>query len=1004
MTDSDFLNGTGEGRQTWQDVLAHYNSYLPDAEARRQATLTAEYAAMFFPQSILSRTWQASKAGNTDDTAAQSYGAKRLRQLGLTPADGFHVADCGGIKIRYNYLTGEPVTYITPRYRQLAANRKSNAADVEPRTVYERLRLAPAAVTDGKKYISPSKDETDGIGTLPFFPLQVRQAYRAGAKIPALTFTEGEIKAAICAKKYGIPAVSFAGNTVYKLNNDIRQLLQTTLPEVVYINYDSDATRNNGTATEYGRRYGFFHSFVTFARQLYQYQADTGHRFKIVLVIPTGTGGKGIDDVLQSEPAAAAAYKSGVSSRFFAFYGVCVNSFVSVAETVFSVHRQYFKHIEGVLLHGTETEYLTDILTRYGIPITPEGICGKQWNVPTGTGKTYLAAQVAQVAQVVLCVPTTVLAEAIADKYGAALWTGKKKADDAQAAQFIVCNYKSFKSLFNVISPANYHLFVDEIHNTAADYLCKTLSYIAERTELFASVTTLTGTPFPQFCAAFQLPQVTVSKPRKQKNFYIYECKEVRKAAAILFKNSVAAGRIPVLILNDTNDSGKLGALKCLLQDVTGITTLNSYTKETAQFQAIVQTRRLHSETVGIITTSVLKEGNDIDNTAAFDFIVIGNHHVNDIEQFANRSRNGTDIAVYWLRSLKAKTDKCKFNVHATAAAYMKQTQAQIDILNSAQHTELPETAAAAWYKTVNNIFNTFPIKHTADGYTVDGLRLNSDLFKMELFAMCANLGMYCERLELLGYTVHRDTIEAAEAAAQLGIQTIKQFQVKAECSKQDTAEIKAAKAAAQERERSEIAAVITEIDQTADVHLITDRRNRRSLSKAETILFNSYIKLMDICSHSAAIEHLKRCGISKAKHRDTLQRAAIQRIMLEGGELRQYRPEFAAAMVAIYERLQTGKAYEPAQLYGMFLDCLRVNTAFNDFKLRNGRQDKLLRLLRLFFDVTIKPLRIGGELQKVIVLSNIDTAAMLGAEIVDVCLHCLADNLQAEFLEIVPF
>ena len=1019
------LYSDDERAQTWQELLIKYKASLPDDEALTKANMTAELAAPFFSNSILVRTWKAAQTSTPKTiTIPESYAAERLRKLRLTAADGFRVdeggagyksgtdadgkpiyskTNSGGIAIRYHRLDGEPVTYTTPRFRQLAANRRSIVSDVEPQYFYERIRFTPQDErAAGRKYSSPSDNETDGIGTVTFFPLQVRQAYQSAQTIPVLTATEGEVKAAVCAKLFGIPAIAFAGYTVYKLCDNTKKLLSAAQPDIYIINFDSDAVRNDPTkneSDEYWRRYGFFNSFVKYARELFDFQTETGQLFDVVLCIPTGIGGKGLDDILLSEPEAAAAYKSGINSRFFTFYRVCVNSFVSVAETVFSVYRQYWKHIEGTFLHGTKGEYLTDILTRNGIPITPETICGKQWNVPTGTGKTFLSAQVAkfaQVAKVVLCVPTTILAETIASKYGAALWIGKKKDDEAKSAQFIVCNYKSFQSLFNVIAPGSYHLFIDEIHNTAADIYCKPLSYIAERAELFASVTTLTGTPFPQFCKAFQLPQANVTSPKKAKRFYLYHCKEVRKAAAVLFKKSLAAGRIPVLILNDTNETGKLGAFKCLLQDVTGISTLNSYTKGTDAFQSIVQARQLHSGTAGIITTSILKEGNDIDDAKPFDFIVIGNHHVNDIEQFANRSRNGTDIAVYWLRSLKATNKDSRINVHSQAAVYIKQTQAQIDILNSADYQPLPDSAPAAWYKTVNNICN-FPIKETDTGYELDGLRLNADLFKMEMFAMCANVDLYCERLEKLGYEVHRDTLEAAEIG-------IKQFEIKVECNKQDTAEIKAAKELAKEAERIEVAAVIADIDEVADVHIITDRRNRRTLSKAETILYNSYIKLMEVCSHSAAIDHLNRDGISKAKHRDTLQRAAIQRIMLDGAELRKVRPEFAAAMVAVYERLQTGTAYEPAKLYAEFLDCLKVNTSFNDFRLRNGRQDAVLRLLRLFFDVTFKSRKQGGNVSKCIVLQPIDAAALLGSEVIDVCVHCLADNLQAEFLEIAPF
>ncbi|HPD28341.1 MAG TPA: hypothetical protein PK673_08215, partial [Paludibacteraceae bacterium] len=227
MTDTgSFYNGTGKGRQTWQEVLAYYETYLNKAEAYKQATLTAEYTAMCFPFSVLAKTWKAAQADAPppppppqdttllDNTVCESYGDTRLRSDGLTQADGFFVSDCGGIVIPYHDIEGEPVTYITPRFRQLFENRKSNAADIEPRTIYERLRLAPENVTGKNKYRSPSKDETGGIGTLTFFPLQVRQAYKAAQRIPVITATEGEIKAAVCSKHYGIPTISFSGNTV----------------------------------------------------------------------------------------------------------------------------------------------------------------------------------------------------------------------------------------------------------------------------------------------------------------------------------------------------------------------------------------------------------------------------------------------------------------------------------------------------------------------------------------------------------------------------------------------------------------------------------------------------------------------------------------------------------------------------------------------------------------------------------------------------------------------
>lgn len=949
-------------------------------------------------------------------TIPESYGAERLRKLGLTAVDGFRVDEGGdsyqsgtdsggkpiyqktthgGIAIRYHWLDGEPVSYITPRFRQLVANRRGMGSDIEPRRYYERIRLTPQDErTAGRKYSSPSNTETNHIGNIAFLPLQVRQLCQAAQQLQNLTITEGEIKAAVAAKNYGIPTIAFAGISVFRLTDEVRQLIKTTKPRTVTILPDSDAVRDNGTDGEYFRRYNFFSSFVTFARDLFDFQTETGIHFDVVLCIPTGTGGKGLDDILLCESEAAAAYKSGIDSRFFTFYRVCIDSFVSVAETVFRVYRKYWKHTEGTFLHGKDDEHLTDILIRNGIPITAAGICGKQWNVPTGTGKTYLSAQLAKVAKVVLCVPTTILAESIASKYGAVLWIGKQKDARAKSAQFIVCNYKSFQSLFGVINSKEYNLFIDEIHNTAADIYHEPLSYIAERAELFASITTLTGTPFPQFCKAFQLPQLNVTSPKEAKRFYLYHCKEVRKSAAELFKKSLAAGRIPVVILNDTSTTGKLGSLLALLQDTAGISTLNSYTKETEEFQSIVKERRLHKSTVGIITTSILKEGNDIDDEKPFDFIVIGNHHVNDLEQFANRSRNGTDVAVYWLRSSKANNKNCGINVHGQAAEYITYTQPQIEILNNTRPT-VTDSAPSAWYETIRNLFERFPIKKTVTGYELDGLRLTVALFRMEQSAMCANVELYCERLAKLGYEVHRETV-----TSNLGIQP---FKIELESSKPDRAAIKAAKASAKEIELEEVEKIITHINNIANVHIIMEESKSSTLSKEKKILYSSYIKLVEVCSHSAAIVHLKRDGISKAKIRDTLQRAALHRILIDGNELWEKRYGFAVAIFAVYTKLQTNKPYTPASLYTEFIDCLNLNSLFN-FRLRNGRQDAVRRLLRLFFNVSNKTGKRDGIVSKYIVLQPIDTAALLGIVESDICVDCLADDLQDDFPEIVPF
>lgn len=292
------------------------------------------------------------------------------------------------------------------------------------------------------------------------------------------------------------------------------------------------------------------------------------------------------------------------------------------------------------------SEYISDIKA---------DLTGKIIYADTGTGKTRWA--VGHFDKLIIAVPYYSLCENIASEYNIASFSGRKKFD-GPAPDKIVTTFASVKTLVRKLGKkaGNYHFVVDEGHNLTISatrgFMLSDLTYIIECLELqrFQSNTILSGTwLFNIHPILKEMEVVRVQKPRITKKLHYIRADHTLQATIDLVKESVACGRFPFVLQNDT--SIKRDTLIGMLKGVK-VKSFTSRSKQDADFKAIVEESMIQPGIEAIVTTTVLKEGNNINNPVAVDIIVVGNYHSSEIEQVSQRFRKARAINIYMVKSI----------------------------------------------------------------------------------------------------------------------------------------------------------------------------------------------------------------------------------------------------------------------------------------------------------------------------------------------------------------
>lgn len=409
---------------------------------------------------------------------------------------------------------------------------------------------------------------------------------------------------------------------------------------------------------------------------------------------------------------------------------------------------------------GKKGEYLTNIFERYKVDFND--VFGKYIVSPTGSGKTNLTAILSGLPgrKVVLVVPTKALLKRVCERHkeqsAVPFFGGIQNRQLPDGVRFIVTTVQSFKALGTRIELQQFDVILDECHGLTADtsrsFKLADLRFFYNNAKKYArSITYLTGTPLYNFHPNFaEIERWTITAPHlREKSAYIINCKNSAATVAQFFRDSVAAGRFPIVLLNDK--FLKLETLKTALSGY-NIAILNSDKKEDEVFKAITANAKIPDGIEGIITTVVLKEGNDIHDGRSFDFFIVGQHHSSTIEQISARARTAVDISVYILKHEDRKKSDRDFNPAQYARLAIDRAQHFCDEHNAQTATD--DTTALFHEHCARLAIQTAAIhKNEINGrYEVCYFALNNEVYTAHTSAEYTNDKLQIKGLEQYGF------------------------------------------------------------------------------------------------------------------------------------------------------------------------------------------------------------------------------------------------------------
>jgi hypothetical protein len=911
-----------------------------------------------------------------------NYAKDRLQKLNLSHADGFEpCSGTGDMLIQYHCLNGDRAYYHSESSRTTAAIEAPER--FRNRKPYIARRIAPERLT-GKdnKYNRPAA------AAIPFIPLQVRQLYKSSKACTLALFTEGEVKAAYIAKNFQLPAIAFAGISNYKLNADIKQFLTAKQPPALVLNYDSDGRR----ADDKSRLASFFGSAFWFCIELVTFYKLQGLTLpKIYICIQNEEQAhKGIDDLLQAVgKQAAAELRTCQTSEYFTFLEVHPDKVYKCLSDFFNYSDGRLKNYTGLLLRAdfysdkeskTRTR-LTDVLQANILP--PAAIFGKLWNVPTGTGKTTAIIKAAALQKVAFFAPLTgivdqVYNDAITAGIDAVKYTGNN-ADRQYLAdrlngldpQMIVCTYASAKSLCRMLGRITdkFNLVIDEFHSTTAAaspaFMLRQLNGLLDTACNYKTITGLTGTPLLNLHPVTKgLPQVTIKltgEPKTETEFI--QSADPLKAAADAFKESITAGRLPIVLFNNKKDG--LTDLLALLKDNADITCFNADNKDNPIFKGLIENGLLGDNVSGLISTTVLEMGINNNTAKDINIIILGNFHPVTIKQFKERNRlakchltiiqkfdpdnaekaaelqqqynslSETDKAgeqgKKLLKTIKALT--------TTAARYIDRDTEAEKLIRQAERICIalnlcePESDILDIRTALQNPY----IRETAAGFIPDYLAIQNYIFETEKHWLNSSPERLLKALSKYGFEVYNN--DKLNIKTDIEERTEEDF----EAAQLRRAANKAAKAKLFEE-------ISAELQGTGLPQLTAERSIKAKDTTAQAKEF--YQMFLDIRKHcktdQQALELFTATDGKTARAKLTIQRLKTTRAIFDSHDI-------GKAPAAILNDFAVGQRFGFNQLKVAFISCLRTDPTIDIEPYdKVKRLDRILKKLRMFFEVDL--------------------------------------------------
>lgn len=563
---------------------------------------------------------------------------------------------------------------------------------------------------------------------------------------------------------------------------------------------------------------------------------------------------------------------------------------------------------------------------------------------PTGSGKSYYVGNVVKEKRVMV-VPTQSLVLQFAKEYNATPFfqDAKTVADD----NFIVTTYSSLMKLSMKINTKEYVLFIDEAHNFTASanpfFLLDEMNEVLELLPSFKNYHLLSATPLfnnEPFINSLRLIEIKLEKQLVKKQIIKMSAVDTLKVIKNIADDCFAQNRQFIVLSNNTNEEGRLGKIQSVLSHLK-IATVNSKTKTSDDYYAIAIEGDM-TQCDGIITTTVIKEGNSITkHSSEVTVIVDGSFHPAELEQISARFRNAEKVNLAIVKSAKAKTVYIPFNIEEELSNINEVIVNLENVRNAMEKSTLIYNELSTLSTLERNYFR----EDESGKLVVDNLHISNRIFEIEKKVANSDLRYMITYLRKLGWE-HDSAIDSQSSTNTL----ISSEKEKVKCDIESKKEINIAK----------MEGVYEDILQHDFKHNSTILEQLKNDSKSDSkeieirslvnYIYNNYECNNDIVG---VLETVKKYKTKQSKS-FIYSNTNIRKIR-ENMDLNNPLHKFVKE---VYDTFKIGNRYNTDNMYEMFINCLKNNNLYN--KETHGSKNKISNIVKSFFLIDRKTVRNG--------------------------------------------
>jgi hypothetical protein len=629
-----------------------------------------------------------------------------------------------------------------------------------------------------------------------------------------------------------------------------------------------------------------------------------------------------------------------------------------------SIHRKTEKQISGAI--GT---YLSTVLAEHNIPVDIASFKNTIVISQTGSGKGYIMEQMCQKGFNICIFPVESLVEQMTDrirKAGCKVFSyfGEHPIlNDLGDHHTITTTIASFPKLVRKLIEKygesflkNINILWDEEHHFTASanpgFMLMELSRSIELLPLFGSFTGFTGTYIPNshpFLAGLSILKVDIPIIPPQIDILI--CNDTILSTATKIREHVQKGEKFAVLLN--NKGAKLDKLRSSIKDLK-VAVLNSDTKESDDFKSIINNEKLADDVVGLISTSVLREGTNIFNEINHIYVDSKKFSLYEIWQFINRFRTSIKAGTLKVHIMCSKFEEPDYTVPAfdfasELANFRKDCQNITNAINHCQSATMKEQQLDGhqlfanypiFYNRVDNLLeiNELHLSNMVHNQETRHTYSSAATFK----AMASQIGFEFTGITEYDHTIEKETI----AEIVLDVKLAKELrQCEYEKILDDLKKIQA-------EEKNEDLSKVTVFEH------IEQMKKVKNLTPVEKIVYEGLQSLCPFYDKSEnLIQDVETMVKKPKKSQFSLLKRRLRARNFIKSEAMESKCEVASVIQSLIANIIFGEIYVSEELKEIVLAAMSGHQSFKHLvkKIKAAKRiDTVLKILEAFFSIKI--------------------------------------------------